>query len=82
MKIKRWGNPMIPHEIFKSKFFIREVLALNYRTGPIKSPMKSERCFVRTVPPSFSASYAEGHDRGMQATMATLLEGIPGDASQ
>ena len=42
------------------------------------------RCnhFVRTVPPSFSASYAEGHDGGMQATMATLLEAIPGDASQ
>ena len=32
------------------------------------------RChhFVRTVPPSLSAVYAEGHDRGMQATMATL----------
>ena len=42
------------------------------------------RCnhFVRTVPPSFSALHAEGHDREMQVTMATLLEGIPGDASQ
>ena len=37
------------------------------------------RCnhFVRTVPPSFSGLYAEG-----QATMATLLEGVHGDATQ
>ena len=33
---------------------------------------------ISCAPCSFSALHAEGHDRGMQATMATLLEDIPG----
>ena len=40
------------------------------------------RChhFLRTMPPSRSAEYAEGHDVGMQQAMESLLEGLPGDA--
>ena len=47
------------------------------------------RCyhFLRTVPPSHSAAYAEGYDLGMQEVTSTLnfswnLEGLPGDARQ
>ena len=42
------------------------------------------RChhFLRTVPPSLSAAYAAGHDRGMQQVMNRLLEGLPGDQRQ
>ena len=44
----------------------------------------SPRCkhVLRAVPPSLSAVYAEGHEWGMQATMATSSEGMPGDVSQ
>ena len=42
------------------------------------------RChhFLRTMPPSSSAQYAEGHDVGMQQAMELLMEGMPGDARQ
>ena len=42
------------------------------------------RCchFLRTVLPSLSAAYAEGHDRAMQEVMSTLLEGLPVDEVQ
>ena len=42
------------------------------------------RChhFVRTVPPSESRSYAEGHDTGMMETMCSLLGGLTGDEEQ
>ena len=42
------------------------------------------RChhFVRTVPPSESRSYAEGHDAGMMETMCSLLGGLTGDEEQ
>ena len=38
------------------------------------------RC--HTMPPSHSVEYAEGHDAVMQHAMASLLEGMPGDARQ
>ena len=42
------------------------------------------RChhLLRTLPPSHAVAYAQGHDEGMQRAMASLLEGIPGDAHQ
>ena len=42
------------------------------------------RChhFLRTVPPSLSAAYAEVHDSGMQQVMNGLLELLPGDQRQ
>ena len=42
------------------------------------------RChhFVRTVPPSESRLYAEGHDTGMIETMCSLLGGLTGDEEQ
>ena len=42
------------------------------------------RChhFLRTVPPTQSRVYAEGHDRGMQEVMARLLGGLPGESQQ
>ena len=35
------------------------------------------RChhFIRNVPPEHSATYAQGHDRGMREVMGSLLEG-------
>ena len=38
--------------------------------------------FLRTMPPSRAAEYAEGHDVGMQQAMKSLLEGMSGDARQ
>ena len=42
------------------------------------------RChhLLRTVPPSLSEVYAQGHDAGMQRTMESLLRTLPGDNSQ
>ena len=42
------------------------------------------RChhYVRTVPPSESRAYAEGHDTGMLETMRVLLGGLTGDEAQ
>ena len=42
------------------------------------------RChhFVRTVPPSESRAYAEGHDTGMIETMRLLLGGLTGNEAQ
>ena len=42
------------------------------------------RChhFVRTLPPSESQFYAEGHDRGMMETMHHLLGGFTGNELQ
>ena len=42
------------------------------------------RChhWLRTVPPSCSATYAVGHDVGMMNTMDALFGGLPGDAGQ
>ena len=38
--------------------------------------------FLRTVPPTQSRTYAEGHDQGMRGVMATMLGRLPGDAHQ
>ena len=42
------------------------------------------RChhFLRSVPPSQSRTYAEGHDQGMREVMVTLLKGLPEDGQQ
>ena len=42
------------------------------------------RChhLLRTLPPSRSAQYAQGHDEGMQRAMRSLLGGLPGDDHQ
>ena len=39
------------------------------------------RChhFLRTVPPSQSARYAQGHDTGMRHAMEAVLGGVPGE---
>ena len=42
------------------------------------------RChhYLRTVPPSASQEYAQGHDEGMMSTMDILLGGLTGNDSQ
>ena len=42
------------------------------------------RChhFLRTVPPSQSARYAQGHDTGMRHAMEAVLGGVPGSSEQ
>ena len=42
------------------------------------------RChhIIRTLPPSQSADYAQGHDEGMKRTMDNLLGGLPGEVHE
>ena len=43
-----------------------------------------KRChrLLRTMPPSRSAEFAQGHDAGVQQTITSLLEGLPGTPHQ
>ena len=47
-------------------------------------PVRRPRChhLLRTLLPSHSVGFTQGHDAGMQRAMESLLEGMPGDAHQ
>ena len=50
--------------------------------GSCLSSVQAPDATARTLPPSHAVAFAQGHDEGMQRAMASLLEGMPGDAHQ